>query len=92
MENDKELLKEKTPKIFECKDCHSPNPPIFMVRDEIWYSIFPKYKSGIFCVRCFENYLGRKLTIYDLGPNIVNEPIRLGYELAQREFDYLSEN
>lgn len=51
-----------------CERCEYPYCPMFMVHDELW----EKYRNEFdyICISCFQYYLGRKLTLSDLKPNV----------------------
>ena len=67
---------------YYCMDCSILDPPLFIVHDDLWFSIFPDKSSGMICWNCFEIRLGRKLTLSDLKRVPINSSYFIGFELG----------
>lgn len=59
----------------------------YMLVDAVWFSVHHS-KFGMYCIGCFEDKLGRKLTKKDFAPVHVNNP-KL-YEMSLRLVDRLN--
>jgi len=55
-----------------CPDCGRPNPPPFMVWDDVWAEAGLKQDAGWLCPECFEKRLGRKLVLQDFTGARIN--------------------
>lgn len=72
MEEDKDNWKE-----FECVDCEVNTHFIneyYMVQFELWNSVTIHQNSGMLCIGCLEDRLGRELTTEDF----IEAPINYG--------------
>lgn len=64
-------LDKRSPKEVKdwlCLDCKVDtfhNGEYYMVQFDLWYQAVPKGKSGMLCIGCLENRLGRQLTPAD---------------------------
>lgn len=64
-------------KLFECIDCSVVTTDIdeyYMVHDGIWMTACPK-KSGMLCIGCLEERLGRTLTAADFTDAPINHGV-----------------
>lgn len=54
----------------------------YMVKDSLWES---SGEEGIVCLSCFEESIGRPVTIEDLKDVPINEPFFRGYQMQTNE-------
>jgi len=66
---------------FNCQDCSKPMYNGYMVHNSLWFEAMGS-GGGIMCMFCFENKLGRSLTLDDLTKAPINDPYRKGFEMA----------
>lgn len=69
-------------RLFPCRDCAIKNPPMVILRDELWLSI--ANDSDYLCFRCIEKRLGRHITWADLAPCGLTKEMRLGLAIHKR--------
>lgn len=63
-------------KKWKCLDCLVDTGKIgehYMLKDEIW-KLVNNSKSGMLCIGCLENRLGRKLKPSDFNDSHINRP------------------
>lgn len=62
-----------------CCDCGKTNPPMFILRNEVWETIAKV--TDLLCFHCAQNRLGRKIVWADLKPCLMTDELRLGAEI-----------
>lgn len=67
---------------FLCGDCGGDPVPMFVVHDELWFSVAKR--KELLCVGCFEKRLGRRLLGSDLKECGITRELRLGFEILSR--------
>jgi hypothetical protein len=70
----------------ECLDCGVDTHAVdewYMVRDDVWVAANPS-QSGILCIGCLEDRLGRRLTRSDFTPCLGNKDWPKSARLASR--------
>ena len=75
---------------WKCLDCHVDTGKIgehYMLKDEVWFLV-NNSKSGMLCIGCLEDRLGRKLLTSDFKDCHINRPAS-GKYFSQRLTDRL---
>ena len=77
---------------IRCANCETPEPAMFMLKDELWNQIKPDDTpgGGTLCIACAQTRLGRKIKFTDLKSCNVTNDILLG-GLIEYKFHALGE-
>lgn len=68
---------------LNCQVCCKPHYNGYMVLDPLWLDVMGKEGGGIICMSCFENKLGRPLTLEDMTDAPINDPFRKGHQMQK---------
>lgn len=78
---------------FACHHCGEEHVfDGYYVRAEVWKETGLPRVGYLLHIHCLEKVIGRSLTINDFTDGAINTLIRVGYEIAKRELDELSNN
>lgn len=67
---------------YFCVSCTRAGSDAYMVHDSVWFEA-NLGKKDFCCLACLEGLLGRPITLEDLTPARINDPLRMMYSKGQ---------
>jgi hypothetical protein len=68
-------------KVFRCDDCYEADPPMFMLKNDLWLRLTGGDPRKILCFDCAEKRLGRKIRWDDLRNCIFKKDMELAVRI-----------
>lgn len=70
-----------------CANCKEECPTLFMLKNDVWYSIQGIDHKQVYCLKCTQNALGRELTVKDFPLDVpLNDLFWWGFKLGKKRW------
>lgn len=67
---------------WSCQICHEENPRLFSVHKRVWDLCEVRFRRQVLCIACFQEQLGRPLTLDDFTSDHTNDLLKFGYHMT----------